>query len=205
MQNESALSGRVPHALAIAFAAFWTIMAVTPVMRDVWWAENIPIMAVFLLLVGTYRLFRFSNLAYTLMACWLVLHTIGGHYTFANVPFDFITDLFGFERNHFDRLGHYSIGFYAFPIAEFLTRKNLAHPVVAYLFGLFAIMALAAGYEIIEWWYAVTAGGEAGIEFLGSQGDIWDAQSDMLCDTLGAITALVLFFFSRIKPERRFS
>jgi putative membrane protein len=203
MNNESALSRRFPHALAVAFAAFWTIMAVNPVMRDVWWAENIPIMAAFLLLVATYPLFRFSNLAYVLMACWLVLHTIGGHYTFANVPFDFVTDLFGFERNHFDRVGHYSIGFYAFPIAEFLTRKNLARPVVAYLFGLFAIMALAAGYEIIEWWYSVTAGGEAGIEFLGSQGDIWDAQSDMLCDTLGAITALVLFFFSGIKPERR--
>ncbi|WP_338667217.1 DUF2238 domain-containing protein [Pseudodesulfovibrio methanolicus] len=203
MKNESALSRRFPHLLAAAFAIFWTIMAVNPVMRDVWWAENIPIMAVFLLLVATYRLFRFSNLAYVLMACWLVLHTIGGHYTFANVPFDFVTDLFGFERNHFDRVGHYSIGFYAFPIAEYLTRKNLARPVVAYLFGLFAIMALAAGYEIVEWWYAVTAGGEAGIEFLGSQGDIWDAQSDMLCDTLGAVTALVLFFFSGIKPERR--
>ncbi|MEZ7198634.1 DUF2238 domain-containing protein [Pseudodesulfovibrio karagichevae] len=203
MNNESALSRWFPHALAAAFAVFWTIMAVTPVMRDVWWAENIPIMAVFLLLVATFRLFRFSNLAYVLMACWLVLHTIGGHYTFANVPFGFITDLFGFERNHFDRVGHYSIGFYAFPIAEYLTRRDLARPVVAYLFGLFAIMALAAGYEIIEWWYAVTAGGEAGIEFLGSQGDIWDAQSDMLCDTLGAVTALVLFFFSGIKPKKR--
>jgi putative membrane protein len=203
VNNESALSRWFPHGLAGAFAVFWTVMAINPVMRDVWWAENLPVMAVFLLLAGTYGRFRFSNLAYVLMACWLVLHTIGGHYTFANVPFGFVTDLFGFERNHFDRLGHYSIGFYAFPIAEYLTRRNLARPVVAYLFGLFAIMALAAGYEIIEWWYAVTAGGEAGIEFLGSQGDIWDAQSDMLCDTLGAVTALVLFFFSGIKPERR--
>ncbi|EGB14038.1 Uncharacterized conserved protein UCP020606 [Pseudodesulfovibrio mercurii] len=203
MNNESAPARWFPPALAAAFLVFWAIMAVNPVMRDVWWAENIPIMAVYLVLVATYPLFRFSNLAYVLMACWLVLHTIGGHYTFANVPFGFVTDLFGFERNHFDRVGHFSIGFYAFPIAELLIRKNLARPVVAYLFGLFAIMALAAGYEIIEWWYAVTAGGEAGIEFLGSQGDIWDAQSDMLCDTLGAVTALVLFFFSGIRAERQ--
>ena len=198
----ASLSRRFPHILAAGFLVLWAWLAVNPVMRDVWWAENIPVMAVFLVLAATYRGFRFSNLAYALMACWLVLHTIGGHYTFANVPFDFVTDLFGFERNHFDRLGHYSIGFYAFPIAELLTRKNLARPVVVHLFSLFAIMALAAGYEIIEWWYAVLAGGEAGIEFLGSQGDIWDAQTDMLCDTLGAITALVLFAFSGIRPER---
>ncbi|MDD3312495.1 DUF2238 domain-containing protein [Pseudodesulfovibrio sp.] len=196
------LSRYFPLLLAAGFLILWAALAVNPVMRDVWWAENLPVMAVFLLLACTCPLFRFSNMAYALMACWLVLHTIGGHYTFANVPFDFVTDLFGFERNHFDRIGHFSIGFYAFPIVELLTRKGLARPVVAYLFGLFAIMALAAAYDIIEWWYAVTAGGEAGIEFLGSQGDIWDAQTDMLCDTLGAITALILFAFSGIRAER---
>lgn len=192
---------RFPHILAAAFAVFWAVLAIAPAMRDVWWAENLPIMAVYLLLVLTYRLFRFSNLAYGLMAVWMVLHTIGGHYTFANVPFGFITDLFGFERNHFDRIGHYSIGFYAYPIAELLTRKRWAATPVVYLFSLFAIMALAAGYEIIEWWYAVLAGGDAGIEFLGSQGDIWDAQTDMLCDTLGAVTVLALFWLLRDRAE----
>ena len=121
---DSPLYRNFPHILAFGFLVLWAILAVSPVMRDVWWAENLPVMAVFLLLACTYRLFRFSNTAYALMACWLVLHTIGGHYTFANVPFDFITDLFGFERNHFDRLGHYSIGFYAFPIAELLTAQK---------------------------------------------------------------------------------
>ncbi|QGY40839.1 DUF2238 domain-containing protein [Pseudodesulfovibrio cashew] len=196
MDTGEPASSRFPAFLAGLFVLFWGALAIDPVMRDVWWAENLPIMGVFLLLVLTFRKFRFSNLAYALMAVWMVLHTIGGHYTFANVPFDAVTDFFGFERNHFDRLGHYSIGFYAYPIAELLTRKKLAHPVVTSLFALFAIMALAAGYEIIEWWYAVLAGGEAGIEFLGSQGDIWDAQTDMLCDTLGAISVLVLFRFT---------
>ncbi|MEF2144124.1 MAG: DUF2238 domain-containing protein [Desulfovibrionaceae bacterium] len=182
-----------PQVLAGAFAVFWTILAIDPVMRDVWWAENLPVMAVFLLLAATFRRFRFSNMAYALMSVWLILHTIGGHYTFANVPFDWFNELIGSQRNQFDRLGHYSIGFYAYPIAEFLTRKQLARPAVVCLFSLFAIMSLAAAYEIIEWWYAVLAGGEAGIEFLGSQGDIWDAQKDMLADTLGAVTALALF------------
>lgn len=202
MAGQSAFSRYFPHGLGVAYFLLWAALAVNPVMRDVWWAENLPVMAVFFLLIWTYRYFRFSNTAYSLMATWLILHTIGGHYTFANVPFDYVTNFFEFERNHFDRLGHYSIGLYAFPIAELLTRKGFARPVVTYLFGLFAIMALAAGYEIIEWWYAALAGGEAGIEFLGSQGDIWDAQKDMLADTLGAVTALILFRFSGIRKSK---
>ena len=182
-----------PVGAAVLFTLFWAALAIAPVMRDVWWAENIPVMAVFLFLVGTYRLFRFSTLAYALMGVWLVLHTIGGHYTFANVPFDFFTGLIGAERNHFDRLGHFSIGLYAYPIAEFLTRKRLAGRPLTLLFALFAIMSLAAGYEIVEWWYAALEGGDAGVEFLGSQGDSWDAQQDMLADTLGAIASLILF------------
>ncbi len=193
MESTCPISDRFPLKLALGYSILWAALAINPVMRDVWWAENIPVLGIFALLLLTYRLFRFSNLAYCLMLLWMTLHTIGGHYTFANVPFDFITDLMGFERNHFDRMCHFSIGLYAYPIAEFLTHKQLAKPIVINLFSLFAIMALAAGYEIVEWWYAALAGGDAGIEFLGSQGDIWDAQKDMLADTLGAVTALILF------------
>ncbi len=137
----------------------------------------------------------FSNISYTLMSMWLFWHTIGGHYTFANVPFDFITNLFNFERNHFDRVGHFVIGFYAYAMAEFLVRKNYTNKILASFFGLFLIMSIAAGYEIIEWAYAVIEGGNSGIEFLGSQGDIWDAQKDMLADTLGAIVSLCLYWY----------
>lgn len=183
-----------PHGVAGIFAIFWIFLAISPVDRDVWWAENIPLIAVFIALVTTSKSFRFSDLSYFFMACWLFWHTIGGHYTFANVPFfaDFSTWL-GFERNHFDRVGHFMIGFYAYPIVELLRRKNWVQGIPSLLFGLFAIMALAAGYEIVEWIYAVTKGGSAGIEFLGSQGDVWDAQKDMLCDTLGAIFSLLFF------------
>lgn len=186
-------SGRFPAILAAIFVLLFVWLGVEPASREVWWAENIPVMAVFALLAATYHRFRYTDLAYAMMAVWLFLHTIGGHYTFANVPFGFVTDLFGFSRNHFDRLAHFSVGFYAFPLAELLTRKRLAHPVVVVLFGLTAIMAVACAYEIIEWGYAVVEGGEAGVEFLGSQGDPWDAQKDMLADTLGAVFALAVF------------
>ncbi len=123
------------------------------------------------------------------------MHTIGAKYTFAEVPFDWFNNLIGAERNHYDRVAHYSIGFWAYPIAEYLYRKGHASLVISSLFGLFAIMSVAAAYEIIEWWYADLAGGDEGIAFLGSQGDIWDAQRDMLCDTLGAVTALGVFLY----------
>lgn len=191
---------RFPILLAVVFVVYWAVLAIEPVSRTVWWAENIPVMAVFAFLAGTYSRFRFSNLAYALMAFWLFWHTMGGHYTFANVPFGWFSDLFGFERNHFDRIGHFSVGFYAYPIAEYLLRKRLCGPVLAALFSLFTIMSVACGYEIIEWWFAVLEGGGAGVEFLGSQGDIWDAQKDMLLDTLGAVVSLTLYLF--IRPYR---
>ena len=185
---------KFPLWLAVFYTLFFIILGINPVFREVWIAEAIPLIIIFGLLIFTFRYYRFSNLAYALMAVWLVLHNIGAHYTFANVPFDWFNDLIGSQRNNLDRLAHFSIGFYAFPIAEYLVRKKHCKPLIAGLFGLFAVMAVAAGYEIIEWWYAASAGGERGIEFLGSQGDIWDAQKDMLADTLGAVFSLILFF-----------
>ncbi|WP_411358646.1 DUF2238 domain-containing protein [Pseudidiomarina salilacus] len=187
---------RVPHFLAIVISATMVWSYIDPADSTVWWAEMIPIMAIFAGLLATYRAFRFSNTAYALMSVLLIMHTIGAHYTFANVPFDWVTNTFDFERNHYDRIAHFSVGFYAYAAAELLVRKQWARPVTAMLFGLFFIMAVAAAYEIIEWQFAVIEGGDAGLEFLGSQGDIWDAQKDMLADTLGAIVALVLFALS---------
>lgn len=193
----SAWQARVPHFLAIIIVATMVWSYINPADITVWWAEMIPIMAIFAGLLATYRAFRFSNTAYVLMSVLLIMHTIGAHYTFANVPFDWVTNTFDFERNHYDRVAHFSVGFYAYTAAELLVRKQWARPVTAMLFGLFFIMAVAAAYEIIEWQFAVIEGGDAGIEFLGSQGDIWDAQKDMLADTLGAAVALILFAFSR--------
>lgn len=188
-----------PHILAVIFFIFFILLGLEPFDRSVWIVEVIPVIGVYLLLVFTYKNFQFSNISYTLMAFWLFWHTVGGHYTFANVPFDFITELFHFERNHFDRIGHIVVGFYAYPMAEFLVRKDYTNKVVASFFGLFFIMSIAASYEIIEWAYAVIEGGNTGIEFLGSQGDIWDAQKDMLADTIGAILTLCLFWFIDLK------
>ena len=190
-----------PHWLLALFCVYFTVLAVNPVSRAVWIAEILPVVLVVGALVTTYPRFRFSNTAYALMAFWIFWHTLGGHYTFANVPFDWFNDLIGSQRNHYDRVGHFSVGFYAYAAAEWMLRRGHCKYVPANLFALLLIMGVAASYEIIEWWYAVLEGGDAGIEFLGSQGDIWDAQKDMLADTLGAVFALGLY--ALIRPDRK--
>lgn len=183
-----------PHILLSIYLVLFVILAINPYDRAVRRAENIPVMIAVLILALTYKKFAFSNLAYILMSVWILMHTVGGHYTFERVPFDWFNDLFGFQRNMYDRVGHYSIGFYAYPLAEYLARKKLvAKKRILILFPIAAIFALASIYEIFEWWYAVTMGGSQGAAFLGSQGDIRDAQKDMLCDGCGAITAMMLF------------
>jgi len=191
----------LPHLLAILLTGVILWSGIEPFARDVWIAEIIPVLLVFGGLIWLYPRFRFSNTAYLLMAVWLFWHTIGGHYTFANVPFDWFNQLIGSERNQYDRIGHFSVGFYAYAMNEWLLRTRQCRPLLASLFSLFLIMAIAAGYERVEWLFAVYYGGDAGLEFLGSQGDIWDAQKDMLADTSGAI--LVLLLYAWLRPDRK--
>jgi putative membrane protein len=192
---------RAAKILFAGYLALFVWAAINPYDRATWWAENIPIVLIVISLVVLYlRGFVFSSTAYMLMSVLLYMHTIGGHYTFERVPFDFVTNLLGFERNHYDRVAHFSVGFYAFAIAEALVRaKAIRSRLVLWLFPVFAIAFVAMGYELIEWWYAAAEGGASGAAFLGSQGDIWDAQKDMFADTLGAVLATTLYFFLR-KP-----
>ncbi len=194
----------LPKILFVGYVLLFTICAINPYDRAVWWAENIPI---FLLASAFFILYlkkiRFSNFAYISISFLLFIHTIGGFYTFELVPFDWFNNLFGFERNMYDRVGHFCVGFYAIPIIEYLSYKKLiTSKWVLYLFPLFAMTTLAVCYEWIEWWYAVTYGGSAGVAFLGSQGDIWDAQKDMLMDTLGAIFVLIPYYFITHKLDK---
>ena len=193
-------SKHLPPALALGLSALIVWSGIAPHARDVWIAEIIPVLLVFGGLVWLYPRFRFSNTAYLLMAFWLFWHTVGGHYTFAHVPFDWFSRLIGSERNQYDRIGHFAVGFYAYGMTEWLLRTRRCSFPLATLFSLFLIMAIAAGYEIVEWLFAVYYGGEAGIEFLGAQGDVWDAQKDMAADTMGALTALL--FYARVRPDR---
>lgn len=195
---------RIPILLLLVYLALFASLAITPYDRAVWWAENVPVLIIVALLVVTYPKFQFSNGAYLMMSVFLCLHTVGGHYTFERVPFGWVTNLLGSERNHYDRIAHFSVGFYAYAICEFLDRKRLTHSAwVTSLFAIFAIFTVAAIYEIIEWQYAVRSDPAAGAAFLGSQGDIWDAQKDMLADGLGAIAAVLIYLVAKPKNKAR--
>jgi putative membrane protein len=185
----------IPHILLVIYVIEFIFMGISPYSRDVWYAENAPIVLIVVGLVVLYvRGIRFSNTAYILMSILPFLHTIGGHYTFERVPFEWFNNIFGFERNMFDRVAHFSVGFYAYALMEYVTtRARVATHFWGYLLSVACIMAIAATYELIEWVYAAQEGGSAGAAFLGSQGDIWDAQKDMLMDTLGGIFVLIIF------------
>ena len=195
----------VPLVLFAGYVLIFVWGAIKPYDRATWWAENIPIVAVVAALVVMFvRGVRFSPLAYALMAVLPYWHTVGGHYTFERVPFEWFDRLFGFQRNMFDRIGHFSVGFYAFAIVELLLRRRAMSRTLACLFAIFAIGFVAMSYELIEWLYAVYGGNaQAGANFLGSQGDVWDAQKDMLMDTLGALTSVALYLTLRSGKKAR--
>ncbi len=180
------------------YLTLFTVCAIRPYDRTIWFAENLPIVLIVATLVLTFRWFRFSNTAVRDDGGARLPHTIGGHYTFELVPFDWVTDGLGFERNHYDRVAHFSVGFYAFACAELLERFKLVKGRwMVFLVPVMAIFTVAAIYEIIEWIFAVLSDPSAGAAFLGSQGDQWDAQKDMLADGLGAIAASVLYLVLR--------
>ncbi len=194
----------IPKFLLILYVLVFIWGAIGPFDRAVWWVENVPIVLIVLYLVFLYkRGIRFSNLAYIFMAVLPIWHTIGGHYTFERVPFEWFNQLLGFERNMYDRIGHFSVGFFAYGLAEyFWNYKKVSSRTLACITAFAIIGAVAGIYEIIEWIYAVKEGGSAGAAFLGSQGDVWDAQKDMALDMLGAFFSLIVLGIRNIFKKR---
>lgn len=179
--------------LFIFFGVFiWS--AINPHDYFTWFLEVAPALIGLVLLAVTYRSFRFTVLAYWLMLIHAVILMVGGHYTYAEVPlFNWIRDTFELSRNNYDKVGHFAQGFIPAIIArEMLIRKTPLKPGKWLFFIVVSVcLAISAFYELIEWWVAV-ASGESAEAFLGTQGYVWDTQSDMAYALTGAITALVL-------------
>ncbi|WP_456438822.1 DUF2238 domain-containing protein [Psychroserpens sp.] len=169
--------------------------AINPYEYFTWFLEVLPaILGIFVLII-TFGRFRFTNFIYILVFFHCVILIIGGHYTYAEVPlFDWIQDAFNQTRNNYDKVGHFAQGFVPAMITrELLLRENVINSNGWLNFIVVCIaMAISVTYEFIE--CAVSLGtGEGGDSFLGTQGYIWDTQSDMLYATIGAILALVIF------------
>lgn len=178
----------------LVIAAF-VILGINPKAdRATWFLENAPALLGLAVLLATDRYFRFSRLAYRLMALHALILMIGGHWTYANVPLgDWVKKALNLSRNHYDRVGHFAQGFVPAIIArEVLLRRSPLGPGKWLSFIVVSIcLALSAFYEFVEWWVALIAG-QAAEAFLGTQGDVWDTQGDMAMCFSGAIFALVL-------------
>lgn len=178
-------------------AIFFTVLlwsGIHPKERVVWWLEVAPALIGLVILAATWRSFRLTPLVYTLILVHSVILMIGGHYTYAEVPlFESLKEVFGFTRNHYDRVGHFAQGFVpALITREIVRRKNLIpNRTWQNFFIVCACLAVSAFYELIEWWVALISGEDASA-FLGTQGDPWDTQSDMAMALLGAMLGLAM-------------
>jgi putative membrane protein len=178
--------------LAIIFTAVWCWAAIRPVHPEDWLLENYLVFISVPLIVVLGRYFRLSNLSYTLITIFMVMHVIGSHYTYAEVPFgEILRSWFGSDRNMYDRLVHFCFGLLlAYPVREVFIRISRARGFWGFYFPVELTLAFSAIYEIIEWVAAANVNASAGIAFLGAQGDIWDAQKDMALAGIGALVAM---------------
>lgn len=181
--------GRILWAVVFVVTFVWS--AIEPKDTFTWFLEVLPALIGAVLLLFTYQRFKLTSLLYFFILIHCIILMVGGHYTYAEVPlFD---DLFGAARNNYDKLGHFAQGFVPALIArELLLRLNIVNGKAwMNLFAVSVCLAFSAFYELIEWWVAV-ATGENAEAFLGTQGYVWDTQSDMAFALFGAIVCLSL-------------
>lgn len=166
--------------------------------RTSWLLEVGPGLLGIAVAAAVHRRLPLSHWVHVCIFLHLLILIYGGYYTYALTPLgNWAKDAFGFARNHYDRIGHLALGvFPAFVIREVLLKKTaLARDGWLYFLVLCVVLAVAAFWELLEWWVTLLVAGDVGQAFLGSQGDVWDAQWDMLLALLGA--ALVLPLFAR--------
>ena len=194
--------------LGLTCAAVWVITAIHPLDRQAWILENILLVLFVAVLGFTYRRLQLSNGAYLCIALFLILHMIGAHYTYAKMPLGlWAKQAFGFSRNHFDRVAHFGFGFFlALPVRELLRRFSGISRGWSFWIAAGIILAVSGFFEILESIVAAIVAPGQGVNWLGGQGDEWDAQNDMLSAMLGALTMMLIVALmgakqgARVKP-----
>jgi len=186
----------------IAYSTTLIWSGINPKDLPTWFLEVAPAIIGAGILLFTFNSFRLTSLLYTLILIHCIVLMIGGHYTYAEVPlFDYFKELFGSDRNNYDKLGHFAQGFVPAIIArEVLIRKKVVNGKGWLILFIISIcLAFSAFYELLEWWVAIGTG-ENAEAFLGTQGYVWDTQSDMGIALLGAICAIV--FLSKFHDQQ---
>lgn len=180
-----------------------TISGINPASRVVWALESSLIILTMIILWFTKNKFSFSKTSYTLIFLFLLLGTLGAHYTYEEVPIENLKNILGTERNPHDRIIHFLFGaLLYYPLLELCKKSSkTTSRLWIYLIPLIIIVALGAIYEIAEWGAAVNVDPQNAESFLGMQGDAWDAQKDMLLNSLGAVLALIISLSLSNKKE----
>ena len=196
------MTGREPLALLVVGAAALVASGIAPHDRTTWVLEVAPALIAAPVLLATARRFPLTPLAYRLIFVHALILMVGGHYTYAEVPAGFwVEDALALARNPYDRLGHLAQGFVpAIVVREVLIRRSPLRAGTWLTFLVLCVcLAISAAYELVEWGAAVI-GGESADAFLGTQGDQWDTQWDMLTALVGA--ALSLLLLSRVHDRQ---
>ena len=191
-----------------AFLIIFVVLAIDPATRSDWLLENALTVAALIWLIWSYRSLPLSNLACALLFAFGVLHEIGAHYQYSDVPYDrwfaaisggqSLDAMLGFERNQYDRLVHFSYGLLITPVAaEVMATRIRLRGFWLFLLPVTFIMSHSLIYELIEWFAASVFGGEVGQAYLGTQGDVWDAQKDMFLATIGSLISQPLWMWHR--------
>jgi len=200
--NYLIVQSKLKYLWLVTFIIVLLWSGINPKDQFTWFLEVIPAIVGLVLLTLTYRRFPLTSLLYSLILIHSIILMIGGHYTYAQVPlFDTIKEVFALDRNNYDKVGHFFQGFMPAILArEILLRKKVVNGR-AWLntFIISICLAFSAFYELIEWWVALLTGEDAEA-FLGTQGYLWDTQSDMAYALIGAISALVLL--SRVHDQQ---
>ena len=201
--------------LGTLFAVVWAASAINPSHPADWLLENVLVALFIPAVILSYRWFVFSRVSMTLIFLFLCLHQLGAHYTYAEVPYDewiasitgwSLNEAMGWQRNHFDRFVHFCYGLLlAYPIREIFLRIVNVRGFWGYFLPLDLTMSTSMIYELIEWAAAEHFGGDLGMAYLGTQGDVWDAHKDMALASLGALIAMSVTMLLNLWLQRDFS
>jgi len=184
-------SHKIIYALYIAV---WIIMAINPKYPQDWLLENVLVFLIFPLIIWLDTKYRFTSTSLILLLIFASLHSLGSHYTYAEMEhFNVITEFFRFERNHFDRLVHFLFGLLTYRIIFEMITPSVSALKTALLFTFTMIVSISTLYEVLEWLAAITFHPELGLAFLGTQGDIWDAQKDTVAAVIGALINITFY------------
>lgn len=198
MQGERVTEPLVTRGSIIWAGVFLLVLAwsaIQPFDRFIWWLEVSPALIAAGVLLSTRRRFPLTPLTYSLILLHAIILLVGGHYTYAEVPlFDWLAEVFNWQRNNYDKVGHFAQGFVpAMVVREILLRNGVVNgPIWLGSIIVCISLAISALYELVEWWVALLTG-TAADAFLATQGYVWDTQSDMAWALFGAVVAVLLF------------